>query len=247
MHPVNRFLVFMGIGVHRVYAPPRKFVQQFETNLKLIQSTSTPFTLINDMACDIGVHPTGYQEYECGFAASCLASHPPLSILDIGSYRQFVLGLSAAYNVRSLDVRKGPKLSDNEEVIIGDAKALNFSDNQFDAIISLSSIEHFGLGRYGDEFDLNADSKAVNEMKRCLKPGGYLIFSTTLTAGDPQLVYNCHRIYTLPMLQSLCAPLICEREAFHSRRLNRNCDLASISTEPGVWDVYCGCWRKRLP
>src|SRR5439155_6752692 len=132
-----------------------------------------------------------------------LAARPPASLLDIGSYRDFVLGLSAAYRVNSLDFREAPKINENQTVVVGDAKALGFPNDYFDAIVSLSSIEHFGLGRYGDEFDLAADTKAMNEMKRCLKPGGQLIFSTTLTTGPACLVYNSHRIYSYPMLQTL--------------------------------------------
>jgi SAM-dependent methyltransferase len=245
MHPVNRFLSGLGFGLHRCRALPAEFVQQAEVNLKVIESTKTPFKLIKDLICDTGEHPAAYKEYECGFAASCLAAHPPALLLDIGSYRDFVLGLSAAYKVVSLDVREAPKISDNETVVASDARALAFPANHFDAIVSLSSIEHFGLGRYGDEFDLEGDSKAMNEMKRCLKPGGDLVFSTTLTAGQPCLVYNMHRIYSHAMLNALCAPLECVRETFYSHRLNRYCDLPSISTELGVWDVYCGCWRKK--
>ena len=244
MHPINKFLARFGVGIHRHRAIDAAFQRQYEANLKVIESAPIPFQLVKDMICDVGEHPACYKEYECGFAASCLAARPPAALLDIGSYRDFVLGLSSAYHVTSLDVREAPKISDNEKVVVGDAKALGFPNNHFDAIVSLSSIEHFGLGRYGDEFDLAADTKAMNEMKRCLKPGGQLIFSTTLTTGQPCLVYNWHRIYSHPMLKALCAPLKCVKEAFYSHRLNRYCELGSISAEQAVWDVYCGCWTK---
>ena len=244
MHPLNKFLARFGIAVHRHRPIDAGFRRQYHANLRVIESTPIPFQLVKDITCDVGDHPATYKEYECGFAASCLAGRPPASLLDIGSYSDFVLGLSAAYQVNSLDFREAPKLNQNQTVVVGDAKALRFPDDYFDAIISLSSIEHFGLGRYGDEFDLAADTKALNEMKRCLKPGGQLIFSTTLTAGPPCLVYNWHRIYSYPMLKALCAPLKCVKEVFYSHRLNRYCDFQSISAELAVWDVYCGCWTK---
>ncbi len=247
MHPLNRLLAPFGLGIHRRRSFPPAFLTQYEANLKILESQPLPFKLLKDISCDLGDHPATYKEYECGFAASCLARHPATSVLDIGSYRDFVLGLSASCEVTSLDVRSAPRISDHETVVVGDAKALSFPENYFDAIVSLSSIEHFGLGRYGDEFDLAGDAKALDEMKRCLKPGGSLIFTTTLTSGPACLVYNSHRIYTHSMLQTLCAPLECVRESFYSHHLNSYCGLADISSEPGVWDVYCGCWRKTAP
>jgi hypothetical protein len=111
-------------------------------------------------------------------------------------------------------------------------------------VTSLSSIEHFGLGRYGDAFDLEGDRKAMEEMRRCLKAGGILVLSTTLTRGKPVLAFNAHRIYSLEMIRSLCLNLAAAREAYFSHRLARFCEFDEISDESGVWDVYCGCWRK---
>jgi SAM-dependent methyltransferase len=247
MHPINRALALFGVGIHRKRSFPRAFLQAYHENLQRVKSASLQFKVVEDITCDIGEHPATYKEYECGFAASALAACRPNSILDIGSYRDFVLGLSAAYHVTSLDVREAPKISDQETIVVSDAKALTFPDDHFDAIVSLSSLEHFGLGRYGDEFDLSGDAKALGEMKRCLKPGGHLIFSTTLTTGEPCLVYNMHRIYSRPMLQELCAPLSLVQEKFYSHRLRGFIDLSQISDQPEAWDVYCGCWRKNSP
>jgi len=244
MNPVNRFLKLFGVGIHRLPQPSPEFKRTYQDCLKKVRDATLHFDVIESFQCDIGGHPHSYMDFECGFAASCLTVSSSKSVLDIGSYREFVLGVSSAYKTTSLDVRPRAALSDNELIVVDDAKQLKFPDGTFDAVVSLSSIEHFGLGRYGDEFDLQGDAKAMSEMKRCLKPNGFLIFSTTLTRGRPVLAFNSHRIYSLDMLREMCAPFAPVREAFFSHKLGRFCAHEHISDHPGIWDVYCGCWQK---
>jgi ubiquinone/menaquinone biosynthesis C-methylase UbiE len=78
----------------------------------------------------------------------------------------------ASHRVTTIDVRPRKPISENEEVITCDAKAIDAPDETFDCVVSLCAIEHFGLGRYGDEFDLYAGRKAMAEIKRVLKRGG---------------------------------------------------------------------------
>ena len=64
---------------------------------------------------------------------------------------------------------------------------------QFDAIFSYSSIEHSGLGRYGDPLDPWGDLKTVHQMRRTLCRGGLLFLGVPI--GKDALVWNAHRIY----------------------------------------------------
>lgn len=57
-----------------------------------------------------------------------------------------------------------------------------FPDENFDAVIAVSTIEHIGLGAYGDPVQEGADSKAIKEIHRVLKPGGRLILTTPYCA-----------------------------------------------------------------
>lgn len=74
-------------------------------------------------------------------------------------------------------------------------------ENAYDAIISISSYEHDGLGRYGDPLDPNGDIKAMENAKKMLKNGGLLYLAVPI--GIDKVVFNKHRIYgqtRLPML-----------------------------------------------
>ncbi len=71
----------------------------------------------------------------------------------------------------------------------------------FDAIFSISSIEHDGLGRYGDPLDPNGDLKSMKKLKKMLKKGGLCYLAVPI--GADCLVWNAHRIYGKKRLPKL--------------------------------------------
>lgn len=68
----------------------------------------------------------------------------------------------------------------------------NYSDS-FDFAASFSSIEHSGLGRYGDPLDPIGDLREMLKIKCILKKGGLLFLGFPL--GTDAIQYNAHRIY----------------------------------------------------
>ena len=58
----------------------------------------------------------------------------------------------------------------------------------------MHTIEHIGLGRYGDPIDPDGDLMAISELKRVLAPDGNLLF--VVPVGKPKIMYNAHRIYS---------------------------------------------------
>ena len=58
----------------------------------------------------------------------------------------------------------------------------------------MHTIEHIGLGRYGDAIDPDGDLKAIGELNRVLAAGGSLLF--VVPVGRPRVVFNAHRIYS---------------------------------------------------
>eukprot|EP00479_Gromia_sphaerica_P008786 TRINITY_DN3492_c0_g1_i2.p1 TRINITY_DN3492_c0_g1~~TRINITY_DN3492_c0_g1_i2.p1 ORF type:complete len:117 (+),score=15.81 TRINITY_DN3492_c0_g1_i2:118-468(+) len=63
----------------------------------------------------------------------------------------------------------------------------------FDFAASFSSIEHSGLGRYGDPLDPAGDFKAMAQVSCMVKPGGFFFF--TVPFGFDCIEFNSHRIY----------------------------------------------------
>jgi len=71
-------------------------------------------------------------------------------------------------------------------------------DREFDFAFTYSSLEHSGLGRYGDALNPYGDLEAVAETWCALKPGG--LFFLGVPSADAEssvdvLVWNAHRFY----------------------------------------------------
>ena len=108
-----------------------------------------------------------------GFAAHIL-TFMPITILDIRPLESDVIGLT---------------------FVQGDASTLSgFADNSVESLSSLHAVEHFGLGRYGDEVDPVACFNSMREMVRVLKGGGSLYFSVPI--GAEHLVFNAYRVFS---------------------------------------------------
>jgi hypothetical protein len=67
------------------------------------------------------------------------------------------------------------------------------SSETYDAIVSYSSIEHSGLGRYGDPLNPNADIETMEKIYSSLNQGGLCFLGVPV--GRDYLVWNAHRIY----------------------------------------------------
>jgi SAM-dependent methyltransferase len=223
----------------------REFGPEYKRNLAYLRKNPGRFRIFEEPLDERGTHPENFTDYECGFAAHHIGRAQPGKVLDVGSYRHFILGLLAHYPITTIDVRERNSLSARERILTCDARKLNLPDDSFDLVLSLCALEHFGLGRYGDEFDLRADQKAFAEIIRVLKPGGRLIFTTTITRAHPSIAFNAHRIYNKEMLKSFCTGLVCLEEKFYSHKLKGFCPPEGVTTEAKWWDVYLGCWAKR--
>ena len=76
-------------------------------------------------------------------------------------------------------------------------------DDKFDYIVSYSSIEHAGLGRYGDPLNPNEDLKAMETIRKHLSDDGLLFWGCPV--GSDTTFWNIHRQYgriRLPLLFS---------------------------------------------
>ena len=63
----------------------------------------------------------------------------------------------------------------------------------FDAIVTFSSVEHSGLGRYGDALNPWGDVLEIARSYCVCKPGGSLVVAVMY--GSDELQYNAHRVY----------------------------------------------------
>jgi hypothetical protein len=77
--------------------------------------------------------------------------------------------------------------------------AEDYLSGQFDpvdVIVSYSSLEHSGLGRYSDALNPDGDKEALAQAWCMLRPGGLLVLGVPMScATEGELVFNAHRIY----------------------------------------------------
>jgi SAM-dependent methyltransferase len=101
-------------------------------------------------------------------------------ILDVGC-SQSILPLELAhlgFRVWGIDQRSYPVRHPNFAFVRCDVCQLSFPASFFDTVICLSTLEHVGLGFYGDTRHERGDLAAIRELSRVLKPGGKLILTT---------------------------------------------------------------------
>lgn len=74
----------------------------------------------------------------------------------------------------------------------------------YDGATSFSSIEHSGLGRYGDFLNPYGDVIAISKVWCSVKPGGHFVLALSFFETG-HLVWNAHRFYA-PKRFSLVTP-----------------------------------------
>jgi hypothetical protein len=72
-------------------------------------------------------------------------------------------------------------------------KYLNQSWTDVDVAFSFSSLEHDGLGRYGDPLNPFGDLESLARIRCLLRPGGTLFLG--IPVGPDSILYNLHRVY----------------------------------------------------
>ena len=139
--------------------------------------------------------------YHPAWAARVVKKISPKFHIDISSTLHFCSILSAFIDVKFYDYRPAILNLDNLKSERIDLTNIFFEDNSQYCVSCMHTIEHIGLGRYGDPIDPNADIKAINELKRIIKPDGHLLIVVPI--GKPKIMFNAHRIYSYEMIINL--------------------------------------------
>lgn len=119
----------------------------------------------------------------------------------IGSVTPWYEAIVLAYGGHPVSIDYNKIISDHPEIKALTVQEYDKDPILFDAIISISSIEHDGLGRYGDPINPNGDLEAMQKLKKMLKPNGLLFLAVPI--GQDYLFWNAHRVYgkkRLPLL-----------------------------------------------
>lgn len=125
----------------------------------------------------------------------------PVRHVDVGSRIDGFVGHLAVFrDVEVIDIRPAP----------GEVAGITFHQLDLmgelpreweaacESLSCLHTIEHFGLGRYGDPIDPDGHLKGLERLKAMVKPGGILYLSTPV--GPQRIEFNAHRIFAAATL-----------------------------------------------
>lgn len=123
-------------------------------------------------------------------------------VLVIGSMKPWIEVCCLAFGAKSVTtVDYNPPVSEYPEIVTVGVEQFEKEERKYDVLISFSSLEHDGLGRYGDPIDPDGDLKRMHSYLDIIKPDG--VFFLGVPNGKDTLCWNVHRIYgkiRFPML-----------------------------------------------
>jgi hypothetical protein len=139
--------------------------------------------------------------YHPAWATRIIKKINPTKHIDISSTLHFCSTISAFYPTEFYDYRPAPLALSGLISGKADLTDLFFESDSIECLTCMHTIEHIGLGRYGDPLDPEGDTKAINELKRVTKVGGNLLIVTPV--GIPRIKFNAHRIYSYEIIINL--------------------------------------------
>lgn len=141
--------------------------------------------------------------------------------IDIGSRVDGFIAhlLAMGIEVSLLDIREFPYDIENLNAIICDATRLEeIEDESIESLSALSSLEHFGLGRYGDPIDPEACFSCFDAIQRKLKEGAHFYLSVPIGKDEvhfnsarvfsPATIVNCFKELTLQEFSYTAGPIL---------------------------------------
>ncbi|WP_230383749.1 DUF268 domain-containing protein [Pedobacter endophyticus] len=167
-------------------AKTKNFKLQFNQLITLEKQTDKRFVLdskdLYPCLSDATTY-TGFDRhyvYHPAWAARIIKANNPKKHIDISSTLHFCSILSAFIPVEFYDYRPAKLYLTGLKALGGDLLNLPFADRSVYSLSCMHTVEHIGLGRYGDPLDYDGDKKAIDELKRVLAPGGNLLFVVPL-------------------------------------------------------------------
>lgn len=164
--------------------------------------------------------------------------------------------LSDAMDVVGIDLRgynrgdeyKGPETCPYKH-IIGDIRDVELTPNNFDLAVSISVIEHSGLGFYKDRVDEDGDIKAMLSVRNSLKTGGKAIITVPIGCEFiPKNATGHWRLYCPKTISRLTAgfKILKQRYFFTSYLGNGEATLADVNKNKTA-DSSCLLVMEKLP
>lgn len=158
--------------------------------------TAHNFPCYSDYRNTAGDLPKHYFQQDLYVARQIFIADPTRHI-DVGSRIDgFVAHVAAFRQIEVVDIRPMGEINENIKFL-----QLDITDNESipyeicDSLSCLHTIEHIGLGRYGDTINPDGWLSALDNLLAMLKPGGVLYLSAPI--GEGSVEFDAHRLFSI--------------------------------------------------
>jgi len=184
-----RLFVTAFFRIPRFIADLVVFKRNYKGELKLVPS-------LHDRYSSNGDYEHEYFWQDLHVAQDIYKKNPEVHV-DIGSRIDgFISNLATCRKVTVLDIREQTTQIPNvdfKQADLMDALSTAEYRNQFMSISCLHTIEHFGLGRYGDPIMVDGFDIGLINICSMLKSGGVLYLSTPISSSS-YVEFNSNRV-----------------------------------------------------
>ena len=203
-------LTYFGIYPKQFWANISAFIPYLKEREKFRSALRTSYSdwkfsfypILTDKSDQSG-KARGQYFYQDLHVANLIFQANPKRHIDVGSRIDgFVAHVASYRKLEVMDIR--PLNSDIQNVQFLQAdlmQPMNAYKTCTDSLSCLHTIEHFGLGRYNDELDVDGHIKGLDSLYELLKPNGIFYFSTQI--GPPKIAFNAHRVFEIRYLLQL--------------------------------------------
>ena len=138
--------------------------------------------------------------------------------LDIGSRIDGLVTQIASFrkidviDIRPVDIRPHKNINFIQSDIC-DTNFIQKNMNKYDSISSIGCIAHVGLGRYGDDIDINGHEKAIQNLSSLAMKNGKIYIMAPI--GYEIIEFNAHRIFKPNTIVDIFQKNYCTLENFH--------------------------------
>lgn len=188
-----RLLGVMPLNVNYLALIPRYF-QERKTFLRKGGVISDFFPILSEYGDSAG-SASGHYFHQDLLVSQFIFQKNPTRHIDIGSRIDgFVAHVAAFRKIEIFDIRELPS-SNHANIEYRQADLmLNAGYEVTDSLSCLHTIEHFGLGRYGDPLDPRGYLEGFKNLIAMLKPGGVLYISFPIGMKN-EVHFNAHRVF----------------------------------------------------
>ncbi|PKN69221.1 MAG: hypothetical protein CVU54_10765 [Deltaproteobacteria bacterium HGW-Deltaproteobacteria-12] len=160
------------------------------------------YPCLEDAENESGV-ASGHYFHQDLLVAGRVFANNPVKHVDIGSRIDgFVAHVASFREIEVFDIRELSNTIPNINFRRFDLIDSNFRLRDYcDSLSCLHALEHFGLGRYGDEINYDGHLIGWENIYKTLKKGGKLYFSVPI--GPQRIEFNAHRVFSVKYLLDL--------------------------------------------